>query len=54
MLIFYYVGKTEWIQSKTVNLPQTKLLLIGLNEDTDYKLIGVALEGTTGFFLSGK
>jgi hypothetical protein len=39
-----------WIQSRVITLPDTVLFLRGLEEGTDYKVIGVALEGTTGLY----
>ncbi|KAM3726416.1 Neuroglian [Dirofilaria immitis] len=45
-LVNYSIANSnDWIESKQISLPQTEVLLNDLEEDTRYKIIGIAKEG---------
>uniref|UniRef100_A0A8R1TTT8 Uncharacterized protein n=1 Tax=Onchocerca volvulus TaxID=6282 RepID=A0A8R1TTT8_ONCVO len=45
-LVNYSIANSDdWIESEQISLPRTEVLLIDLEEDTQYKMIGIAKEG---------
>ncbi|OZC09894.1 fibronectin type III domain protein [Onchocerca flexuosa] len=45
-LVNYSIANSnDWIESEQISLPQTEVLLSDLEEDTRYKMIGIAKEG---------